>query len=131
MFLINMGNLKKADDFINYYYSTRLGLFLSDIERKYIYNVQDSLVLVSEYFEVYKNKDRGYWAKKGNKIVHCNKLGIETIKKLRLNVYDLRLTLWLLVELGDYLKHTKRSIMYFEKIEGTADLYKINRLIVV
>ncbi len=126
-----MGNLKKVNEFINYYYSTRLGLFVSDIERKYIYIVQDNLVLVSEYFEVYKNKGKGYWVKKSNKIAHCNKLDIETIKKLRINAYDLRLTLWLLAELEDYLKHTKRSIMYFEKLEGTADLYKINRLIMV
>jgi hypothetical protein len=126
-----MGNLKKANEFINYYYSARLGLFVYDIERRYIYNVQDSLVLVSEYFEVYKNRGRGYWARKSNTIVHCNKLGLDTIKKLRLKVYDLRLTLWLLVELGDYLKRTKKNIMYFEKLAGTADLYKINRLITV
>jgi len=129
MFSNNMANLVKINEFINYHYSTKLGLFVSDIERRYIYNVQSSLVLVSEYFEVHKNKGKGYWARKDNRIVHCNKLGIETINKLRLTTYDLRLTLMLLLELADYLRHTGKSIMYFEKLEGEADLYKINRLI--
>jgi len=124
-----MTNLVKTNEFINYYYSTKLGLFVSDTERRYIYNVQNSLVLVSEYFEVHKNKGKGYWARKDNRIVYCNKLGIETINKLRLNTYNLKLTLLLLLELEDYLRHTGKSIMYFEKLEGETDLYKINRLI--
>jgi len=124
-----MINLVKANEFINYHYSTQLGLFISDIERRYIYNVQDDLVLVSDYFEAYKNKGKGYWVRKDKKIVYCNKLGIETIKKIHLNTYNLRLTLLLLEELGDYLRHTSKSIMYFEKIDGTTDLYSINRLI--
>ena len=124
-----MINLVKVNKFVNYYYSTQLGLFVSDMEHRYIYNVQDSLVLVSDYFEVHKNKGKGYWAQKDNKIVYCSKLGIETINKLRLNTYNLKLTLLLLGELEDYLRHTGKSIMYFEKLEGTTDLYKINRLI--
>lgn len=126
-----MTNLVKVNKFINYHYSTQIGLFVSDIGRRYIYNVQDDLVLVSDYFEVHRNKGRGYWVRKDNKIVYCNKLGIETINKLRLNTYDLRLTLSLLRELEDYLRHTGKSIMYFEKMDGATDLYKINRLIKV
>jgi hypothetical protein len=129
MFSNNMANLVKINEFINYHYSTKLGLFVSDTERIYIYSVQNILVLVSKYFEVYKNKGKGYWVRKDNRIVHCNKLGIETINKLRLTTYDLKLTLLLLLELEDYLRHTSRSIIYFEKLEGETDLYKINRLI--
>jgi hypothetical protein len=126
-----MINLAKVNEFINYHYSTQLGLFVSDIERRYIYNVQDDLVLVSDYFEAHKNKGKGYWVRKGNKIVYCNKLGIETIKKLHLRTYDLRLSLLLLEELGDYLRHTSKSVMYFDRISGAADLYRVNRLIKV
>jgi len=124
-----MINLVKVNEFINYHYSTKLGLFVSDIERRYIYNVQDGLVLVSDYFEAHKNKGKGYWVRKDNKIVYCNKLGIETIKKLNLETYDLGLTLLLLVELGDYLRQTRKSVMYFDKIDEAKDLYRINRLI--
>ncbi len=124
-----MIDLDKVNKFINYHYSTKLGLFVSDIERRYIYNVQDGLVLVSDYFEAHKNKGKGYWVRKNNKIVLSNKLGIETIKKIRLATYNLRLTLLLLEDLEDYLRRTGRSIMYFDKIKETKDLYKINRLI--
>jgi len=124
-----MINLVKVNEFINYHYSTKLGLFVSDIERRYIYNVQDGLVLVSDYFEAHKNKGKGYWVRKDNKIVYCNKLGIETIKKLNLETYDLGLILLLLVELGDYLRQTRKSVMYFDKIDEAKDLYRINRLI--
>ncbi len=126
-----MTDLLKANDFVNYYYSAKLGLFVSDAERRYIYNLLDFPILVCEYFEAYKNKNGGYWVRKDKKIVYCRRLGLETIRKLRLKTYNLRLALALLQEMGEYLNRTGRSIMYFDKIEGTSNLYKINRLIAV
>ncbi len=127
----NMTNLLKVNDFVNYYYSAKLGLFASDKERRYIYNLLDFPILVCEYFEAHKNKNGGYWVRKDKKIVYCRSLGLETIRKLRLKTYNLRLTLALLQEMGEYLCRTGKSIMYFEKIEGTCNLYKVNRLITV
>jgi hypothetical protein len=126
-----MTNLFKVNDFVNYYYSAKFGLFVSDLERKYIYNLHDRPILVCEYFEAYKNKSGGYWVKKDRKILYCRKLGVEAMRKLRLKTYNLRLTLALLQEVGEYLKHTGRNIMYFDKIDGTHNLYKINRLITI
>jgi len=129
IFIKNMTNLLKINDFINYYYSTNFGLFVSDLEHRYIYSLNESLILVCEYFEAYKNKKGGYWVRKGKKIVYCRKLGVEAINKLRLKTYNLPITLYLLEELGEYLNRTGRSIMYFDKIDGTHKLYRINRLI--
>jgi len=124
-----MAELLKLNNFVNYYYSTKFGLFVSDLERRYIYNLYDSPILVCEYFEAYKNYKGGYWVRKDKKIVYCRRLGLETIRKLRLRTYNLPLTLVLLQDLGAYLKHTGKSIMYFDKIDGTRSLYRVNRLI--
>ncbi len=126
-----MTSLLKPNDFVNYYYSARLGLFVSDAERRYIYNLLDSPILVCEYFEAYKHEKAGYWVRKDKKIVYCRRLGVETIRKLRLRTYNLPLTLALLQEMGEYLSRTGKSIMYFDRIDGTRNLYKINRLVVV
>lgn len=124
-----MTSLLKVNNFVNYHYSARLGLFASDLERRYIYIINEHPILVCEYFEAYKNKSGGYWVKKGKKIIYCRRLGIEAIRKLRLRTYNLPLTLALLQEIGEYLKHTGRDIMCFDKIDGTHNLYRINRLI--
>jgi hypothetical protein len=124
-----MTNLVKVNNFINYHYSVRFGLFVSDLERRYIYIIKERPVLVCEYFEAHKNNKGGYWVQKGKRIVYCRRLGVETIGKLRLKTYNLPLTLALLQELEGYLKHTCRSIMYFDRIDGTTNLYRVNRLI--
>jgi hypothetical protein len=124
-----MTDCLKVNEFINYYYSTRLGLFVSDLDRRYIYNIRDVPILVCEYFEAYKNIKGGYWVRKGRKIIYCRRLGVETIKKLRLKTYDLSLTLALLQDVGEYLKRTGRNMMYFDKIDRAHNLYRINRLV--
>jgi len=128
-YIKNMTNLLKVNDFVNYYYSVKFGLFVSDLERRYIYNIYDRPILVCEYFETHKNNKGGYWVRKDKKIVYCRRLGVEAIRKLRLRTYNLPLTLALLQEIGEYLKHIGRSIMYFDKIDGTHNLYRVNRLI--
>lgn len=124
-----MTSLLKVNNFVNYHYSARFGLFVSDLERRYIYIMSEHPVLVCEYFEVHKNNKGGYWVKKDKKIVYCRRLGVEAIRKLRLRTYNLPLTLALLQEIGEYLKHIGRSIMCFDKIDGTHNLYRVNRLI--
>jgi hypothetical protein len=126
-----MNNCLKVNEFINYYYSARLGLFVSDLDRRYIYNIRDVPVLVCEYFEAYKNMKGGYWIRKGQKIVYCRRLGVEAIKKLRLKTYNLSLALALLQDMGEYLNCTDRNIICFDKIDRTRNLYRINRLITV
>jgi hypothetical protein len=130
-FIKSMAKCLKVDEFINYYYSTRLGLFVSDLERRYIYNVRDVPILVCEYFEAYKSMKGGYWVRKGRKIVYCRRLGVETIKKLRLKTYNLSLALALLQDMGEYLNCTNKNIMCFDEIDRTRKLYRINRLITV
>ena len=128
-YIKNMTSLLKVNNFVNYHYSARLGLFVSDLERRYIYIINERPVLVCEYFEAHKNNKGGYWVKKDKKIVYCRRLGIETIRKLRLKTFNLSLSLALLQEIEGYLKHTDRSIMYFDRIEGTHNLYRVNRLV--